>query len=107
MNIEISRIAINAGAGFVPGINSVIKGAALAAGNLGWEVFGIRDGFDGLPHPECYPDGGLVPLSPQLIENLDPAPGVSWPNRSGSIRFMSARSIKIRWLMKWTCPMFC
>jgi 6-phosphofructokinase 1 len=63
------------GAGFVPGINAVIKGAALAAGKLGWEIFGIRDGFDGLLHPERYPDGGLVPLSPQLVENLDPAAG--------------------------------
>ncbi len=51
----------------------MLKGAALAAGKLGWELVGIRDGFDGLLHPERYPDGGLVPLSPQLIENLDPS----------------------------------
>jgi len=61
------------GAGFVPGMNAVIKGAALAAGKLGWEVVGIRDGFDGLLHPERYPEGGLLPLTPQLIENLDPS----------------------------------
>ena len=67
------RIAIHTGAGFVPGLNAVVKGAALAAGKLGWELVGIRDGFGGLLHPERYPDGGLVPLSPQLIENLDPA----------------------------------
>ena len=48
-------------------------GAALAAGKLGWELIGIRDGFEGLLHPERYPDGGLVTLNPQLIENLDPA----------------------------------
>jgi 6-phosphofructokinase 1 len=67
------RIAINVGSGFVPGMNSVILGAALAGGRLGWEMVGIRDGFDGLLHPERYPDGGLVPLDPRLIENLDPA----------------------------------
>jgi 6-phosphofructokinase 1 len=50
-------------------------GAALAAGKLGWEMVGIRDGFDGLLHPDRYPDGGLVPLSPQMAENLDPAAG--------------------------------
>jgi 6-phosphofructokinase len=66
------RIAIMVGAGHVPGINAVIMGAALSAGNLGWEMVGIRDGFDGLLHPERYPDGGLVTLSPELIENLDP-----------------------------------
>lgn len=81
MSIEVGhasflrRIAIVVGAGYVPGMNSVIRGAALAAGRLGWEMIGIRDGFDGLLHPDHYPDGGLVPLSPQLAENLDPAAG--------------------------------
>ena len=72
---SIRRISINVGAGFVPGMNSVVMGAAMAAGKMGWEMIGIRDGFDGLLHPERYPDGGLVTLSPQLIENLDPAAG--------------------------------
>ena len=72
---SIRRVAINVGAGFVPGMNSVVMGAAMAAGKMGWEMIGIRDGFDGLLHPERYPDGGLVALSPQLIENLDPAAG--------------------------------
>ena len=94
MSIEIGhgsfhrRIAINVGAGFVPGINAVITGAAMAAGKMGWEIVGIRDGFDGLLHPERYPDGGLVTLSPQLVENLDPAaggdPGPIGPGRSVS-----------------------
>ena len=75
MAVFIRRIAINVGAGYVPGINAVITGAALAAGKLGWEMVGIRDGFEGLLHPERYPDGGLVTLSPQLVENLDPAAG--------------------------------
>ena len=69
------RIAINVGAGYVPGLNAVIKGAALSADQMGWEIVGIRDGFDGLLHPERYPDGGLVTLSPELIENLDPSGG--------------------------------
>ncbi len=81
MSIEVGhasflrRIGIVVGAGYVPGMNSVIMGAALAAGRLGWELVGIQDGFDGLLHPDRYPDGGLVPLSPQLAENLDPAAG--------------------------------
>jgi 6-phosphofructokinase 1 len=75
MNIDKRRIAINVGAGYVPGMNAVIMGAALAAGKLGWEVVGIRDGFEGLLHPDRYPDGGLVTLNSQLVENLDPAGG--------------------------------
>jgi len=69
------RIAVNVGAGYVPGINAVISGAAMAAGKMGWEMVGIRDGFEGVLHPERYSDGGLVPISPQLIENLDPSAG--------------------------------
>jgi 6-phosphofructokinase 1 len=68
----LRRIAIMVGAGHVPGLNAVVMGAAMAAGKLGWEVVGIRDGFDGLLHPDRYPDGGLVTLSPQLVESLDP-----------------------------------
>ncbi len=71
----LRRIAINVGAGYVPGINAVITGAAMAAGRMGWEIVGIRDGFEGLLQPDHYPDGGLVTLSPQLIENLDPSAG--------------------------------
>jgi len=69
------RVAINVGAGFIPGMNSVLMGAALAGGKLGWEMIGIRVGFEGLLHPDRYPDGGLVTLSPELVENLDPATG--------------------------------
>jgi len=69
------RIAINVGSGYVPGMNAVIMGAALTAHKLGWEVVGIRDGFAGLILPERYPDGGLVSLTPQLIQNLDPTGG--------------------------------
>ncbi len=73
MNTPIKRIAINVGAGYVPGLNTVIAGTVLAAKELGWEVVGIRDGFEGLLFRDRYPDGGLVPLSPQLLSSLDPA----------------------------------
>jgi len=67
------RVALNVGSGFVPGLNSVVMGAALAGGKLGWEIVGIRDGFEGLLHPDRYPDGGVVSLSPEHVESLDPA----------------------------------
>ena len=38
----LRRIGINVGAGYVPGINVVITGAAQAGGRLGWEIVGIR-----------------------------------------------------------------
>jgi 6-phosphofructokinase len=71
----LRRIAINVGAGYLPGINTVITGAAQAAGLMGWEIVGIRDGFEGLLRPEKYPDGGLVTLSPQSVSDLNPSVG--------------------------------
>jgi ATP-dependent phosphofructokinase / diphosphate-dependent phosphofructokinase len=75
MNTPVQRIAINVGGGYVPGINSVVTGAVLAAGELGWEVIGIRDGYEGLLFPERYPQGGLLKLTPQLMESLAGATG--------------------------------
>jgi ATP-dependent phosphofructokinase / diphosphate-dependent phosphofructokinase len=71
----LRRIAINVGAGYLPGINTIISGASTAAGVLGWDIVGIRDGFEGLLHPEHYPDGGLVTLSPQIVAALDHSEG--------------------------------
>ena len=65
------RVAIMVGAGYIPGINAVVAGASLAAGKYGWELMGIRDGFEGLLHPEKYPEGGIFSINPQVL-NLDP-----------------------------------
>jgi len=70
MNTPVHTIAINIGGGYVPGINSVITGAVLAASELGWDVVGIRDGFDGLLFPDRYPEGGVVPLTPRMVRHL-------------------------------------
>ncbi len=92
MNKNKKRLAIMVGAGFVPAINAVVKGAGLAASKLGWELSGIRDGFEGLLHPEHYPDGGLVNFSPQMIENLDPVAG-SILGQSGRVDPFNVRRI--------------
>jgi ATP-dependent phosphofructokinase / diphosphate-dependent phosphofructokinase len=70
MTKQIKHIAINFGGGYVPGLNSVIVGTVLAASELGWEVVGIINGFDGLLFPDRYPDGGLIKLTPQILENI-------------------------------------
>jgi 6-phosphofructokinase 1 len=67
---DISRIAISTGGGDAPGLNAVIRSTTLAARNRGWEVVGIRDGFNGLLHPEEYPDGGLMVLDRQSVRGI-------------------------------------
>ena len=73
MSTKNRCIALNVGGGFGPGMNAVVTGVSLAAAELGWEVVGIRDGFTGLLEPGDYPGGGLLTVSPQLAESLDPA----------------------------------
>src|SRR5512137_1033028 len=75
MQTPLKRIAVNFGGGYVPGFNAVITGAVLAASKLGWEVVGIRDGFEGLLFPDRYPDGGVMTLTPAIVENLTGATG--------------------------------
>lgn len=45
------RIAILNSGGDCPGLNAVIHGVVGAATELGWEVIGFRDGFEGLMPP--------------------------------------------------------
>lgn len=45
----IKKIGIMTGGGDAPGLNAVIRGVTLAAINVyGWEVVGLRNGFEGL-----------------------------------------------------------
>jgi 6-phosphofructokinase 1 len=49
-----SRIGILTSGGDCPGLNAVLRGVALAAEKLGWEVLGFKDGFEGLLPPGQY-----------------------------------------------------
>lgn len=64
------RIAINTGGGDAPGLNAVIRSATLAALSRGWEIFGIRDGYDGLLFPERFADGGVFALGRDTVHGI-------------------------------------
>ncbi|HEY7697649.1 MAG TPA: ATP-dependent 6-phosphofructokinase [Vicinamibacteria bacterium] len=66
----IRRIAINTGGGDAPGLNAVIRAVVLTATRRGWEVYGIRDGYNGLMMPELYPEGGLIHLTPASVRGI-------------------------------------
>ncbi len=48
MEQPIRRIAVNTGGGDAPGLNAVIRAIVLAALHRGWQVLGIRKGYEGL-----------------------------------------------------------
>jgi ATP-dependent phosphofructokinase / diphosphate-dependent phosphofructokinase len=66
----IRRVALSTGGGDAPGLNAVIRAATLAAVHQGWDVVGIRDGFNGLFFPEEYPAGGVVPLTRENVRGI-------------------------------------
>jgi 6-phosphofructokinase 1 len=70
----MTRIGILTGGGDVPALNSVIKSVVYRATELGWEVTGIRRGWQGLTHlPEGHdPDPAWVrPLDRQSTRTID------------------------------------
>ncbi|MBI4912521.1 MAG: ATP-dependent 6-phosphofructokinase [Acidobacteria bacterium] len=70
MPSPIRRIAINTGGGDAPGLNAVIRAAAIAAANRGWECYGIREGFNGIFFPERYPEGGVIRLNRDRVRGI-------------------------------------
>src|SRR6185295_20136600 len=48
--MKTRRIGILTGGGDVPGLNSVIKSVVYRSREAGWEVVGIRKGWEGLTH---------------------------------------------------------
>ncbi len=70
MRMATRRVAINTGGGDAPGLNAVIHGAVYAARGLGWQIFGIRDGYDGFLEPQNYPDGGLIELKRSTVREI-------------------------------------
>jgi 6-phosphofructokinase 1 len=66
----IKRIAVSTGGGDAPGLNAVIRAVVLAGRNRGWDVVGIRDGFNGLMFPERYRDGGVIPLPREVVRGI-------------------------------------
>lgn len=70
MTNQIRRVAINTGGGDAPGLNAVIRAAVISGRRRGWEMFGIRDGYNGLLMPEAYPGGGVIPLSRESVRGI-------------------------------------
>jgi 6-phosphofructokinase 1 len=58
------RIGLLTGGGDAPGLNAVIRAVVLSAINRGWDVLGIRHGFNGLL------DGEVEPLTRESVRGI-------------------------------------
>lgn len=69
--MAIKRVGILTGGGDAPGLNAVIRAVVLTARNrYGWEVVGIREGYDGLLH-----GAPTVALPEERVRDLLPRGG--------------------------------
>jgi 6-phosphofructokinase 1 len=62
---SIRRIAVNTGGGDAPGLNAVIRAIVLSAEQHDWEVYGIKDSYDGL-----FEEGGVVRLDRNAVRGI-------------------------------------
>ncbi|MFC0350270.1 6-phosphofructokinase [Undibacterium danionis] len=92
--IPIRRIAISTGGGDAPGLNAVIRSVVLAATRLGWECFGIREGFNGILRPDRYPENGVFPLSKDQVRGISHLGGtiLGTTNHGNPLRFVVTNS---------------
>ena len=96
------RIGILTGGGDVPGLNAVIKSVVYRATDLGYEVLGIRRGWEGLTHQRRTPD-----LDPEYVRVLDRTNTRTIDRTGGTILHSSRtnpRKMKTAALPSWVDP---
>lgn len=96
------RIGILTGGGDVPGLNSVIKSVVYRATELGYEVIGIRRGWEGLTHQRRGAD-----LDPEYVRVLDRINTRTIDRTGGTILHSSRtnpRRMKAKSLPAWLDP---
>ena len=59
------RIAINTGGGDAPGLNAVIEAVVMAGYNRNWEVYGIKNGYNGLLNTD-----EIIRLTPDNVRHI-------------------------------------
>jgi len=80
----IRRIAVNTGGGDAPGLNAVIRAVVRSAQNLGWEVVGILDSYDGL-----FEEDGIVTLDREAVRGIT--------HQGGTILGTTNRGNPLKW----------
>jgi 6-phosphofructokinase 1 len=89
MSDSIRTISICTGGGDAPGLNAVIRAAVSAAHKRGWQILGIRDGYNGLLDPGAYPSGGVYPLTRESVRGITHLGGtiLGTTNKGNPLRF--------------------
>ncbi len=91
----IRCIGVLTGGGDCPGLNAVIRAVVKSAGQYGWEVVGIEDGFEGLILPgktrrlEAEDVRGILPRGGTILGTTNRANPFQYPVKvDGSLKIM-------------------
>jgi 6-phosphofructokinase 1 len=92
------RIAILTGGGDVPGLNAVIKSVVYRATETGYDVLGLRRGWEALTHVQpALPGGGgtgyLLPLDRSNTRTIDRTGGTMLHTSRTNVRKMQAAGL--------------
>ena len=100
--VRTRRIGVLTGGGDVPGLNSVIKSVVYRSTELGYDVIGIRRGWEGLTHMRPGPE-----LDPDYLRHLDrintrtiDRTGGTWLHTSRT----NPRKMRAKTLPTWLTP---
>ncbi len=100
--VRTRRIGVLTGGGDVPGLNSVIKSVVYRSTELGYEVIGIRRGWEGLTHMRPGPEldrDYLRPLDRINTRTIDRTGG-TWLHTSRT----NPRKMRAKTLPPWLDP---
>jgi 6-phosphofructokinase 1 len=96
---SVARIAVTTGGGDAPGLNAVIRAVTLSALKLGWEVVGIKRGYEGLLDPR-----EVRRLNEEDVRDITPLGGtiLGTTNRGDPFRYPEKRpdgtiAVRERW----------
>jgi 6-phosphofructokinase 1 len=80
------KLVINTGGGDAPGLNAVIHAVVMGATQRGWQVYGSRNGYEGLLDTD-----ELVPLTPEKVRGITSLGGtiLGTTNRGNPFEFPS------------------
>lgn len=103
----IKRIGILTGGGDCPGLNAVIRGVAKPAHDLGIEVFGIEDGFEGFvmgKARQLYNKdvSGILALGGTILGSSNKGDPFHWPESAdGQVKIVDRSESAVRYYKGW------
>ncbi|MDP4173350.1 MAG: ATP-dependent 6-phosphofructokinase [Bacteroidota bacterium] len=107
LKTNIKRIGILTGGGDCPGLNAVIRGVTKPAHDLGMEVFGIEDGFEGFVQGKARQlynkdVSGILTTGGTILGSSNKGDPFHWPEEiDGTIKICDRSKNALKYYQGW------